>query len=129
MSVLVKNKQRLTPRQYAQRTDRFKFHRVIKVLREMEEKEMNLTEMRREEEEKEVAKGKKEKECCVERERRKNAGIEEKPTGFEVIMDLLIESWEWSLGLSIAFGIMVFIGLRLGMLIGSTAVEGLNAAN
>ena len=39
MSVLVKNKQRLTPRQYAQRIDRFKFHRVIKYLRELEEKE------------------------------------------------------------------------------------------
>ena len=50
MSVLVKNKQRLTPRQYAQRTDRFKFHRVIKVLREMEEREMNLTSMRLEDE-------------------------------------------------------------------------------
>lgn len=33
MSVLVKNRQRLTPRQHAQREDRFKFHRVIKVLR------------------------------------------------------------------------------------------------
>lgn len=49
MSVLVKNKQRLTPRQHAQRVDRFKFHRVIKVLRQMEEKEMNLNTIMNEE--------------------------------------------------------------------------------
>ena len=35
----MKNKNRLTPRQHAQKSDRFKFHRVIKVLREIEEKE------------------------------------------------------------------------------------------
>ena len=52
MSVLVKNKQRLTPRQHAQRVDRFKFHRVIKVLRQMEEKEMNLNTIMNEEYEK-----------------------------------------------------------------------------
>ena len=45
MSVLTKNKQRLTPRQHAQRADRFKFHRVIKYLRELEEKEMSISEI------------------------------------------------------------------------------------
>lgn len=43
MSVLMKNTNRLTPRQHAQRADRFKFHRVIKALREIEEKEQNIT--------------------------------------------------------------------------------------
>lgn len=33
----------MTPRQHAQRADRFKFHRVIKLLREIEEKEINVT--------------------------------------------------------------------------------------
>ena len=42
MSVFVKNKNRLTPRQHAQRNDRFKFHRVIKLLRDLEEKESNI---------------------------------------------------------------------------------------
>jgi len=45
MSVLVTNKHRLTPRQYAQRQDRFKFHRVIKILRELELKENSLTQL------------------------------------------------------------------------------------
>ena len=42
MSVLVKNKDKHTPRQHAQRTDRFKFHRIIKVLRELEIRESVL---------------------------------------------------------------------------------------
>ena len=50
MSVQKKNKQRLTPRQHAQRADRFKFHRVIKLLREIEEKESNLTTLLNEDE-------------------------------------------------------------------------------
>jgi hypothetical protein len=36
MSVFMKNSNRLTPREYAQRSDRFKFHRVIKYIRELE---------------------------------------------------------------------------------------------
>ena len=44
-------------------------------------------------------------------------------------MDLLIESWEWSLGLAIAFGVMMFIGFKLGTLIGYTAVEGIKTEN
>jgi hypothetical protein len=35
----------MTPRQHAQRLDRFKFHRVIKYLREIEEKELNINRM------------------------------------------------------------------------------------
>ena len=50
MSVQKKNKQRLTPRQHAQRADRFKFHRVIKLLREIEEKEINVTTLLNEDE-------------------------------------------------------------------------------
>ena len=45
MSVLMKNTNRLTPRLHAQRADRFKFHRVIKALREIEEKEQNITKL------------------------------------------------------------------------------------
>ena len=44
-------------------------------------------------------------------------------------MDLLIESWEWSLGLSIAFGVMMFIGFKIGALIGYIAVEGAKPGN
>lgn len=51
------------------------------------------------------------------------------PSAFEVIMDLLIESWEWSLGLSIAFGVMMFIGFKIGWLFGYVAVEGTKPAN
>ena len=42
MSVNVVNGERLTPRQHAQKQDRFKFHRVIKVLREIELNQNNL---------------------------------------------------------------------------------------
>ena len=42
MSVMVTNKHRLTPRMHAQRADRFKYHRVIKVLRELELREQNI---------------------------------------------------------------------------------------
>jgi hypothetical protein len=42
LSPVMKNNQKLTPRQYAQRADRFKFHRVIKYLRELEEKQANI---------------------------------------------------------------------------------------
>ena len=45
MSVRVKNKERLTPRMKAQKIDRFKFHRVIKLLRELEEKEKAIESM------------------------------------------------------------------------------------
>ena len=31
----------MTARQYAQKMDRFKFHRVVKLLRELEQKEQN----------------------------------------------------------------------------------------
>ena len=41
----MKNTNRLTPRLHAQRADRFKFHRVIKALREIEEKEQNITKL------------------------------------------------------------------------------------
>ena len=40
LNVFTKNKQGLTARQYAQKVDRFKFHRVVKLLREMESKAM-----------------------------------------------------------------------------------------
>ena len=40
----------MTPRQHAQRADRFKFHRVIKLLREIEEKEINVTTLLNEDE-------------------------------------------------------------------------------
>jgi hypothetical protein len=53
MSVLMKNTNRLTPRLHAQRADRFKFHRVIKALREIEEKEQNITKLLDEDDEKE----------------------------------------------------------------------------
>ena len=39
----IKNKQGYTPRAYAQNMDRFKFHRVVKLLREMEDKERKQT--------------------------------------------------------------------------------------
>ena len=55
MSVLMKNTNRLTPRQHAQRADRFKFHRVIKALREIEEKEQNITKILDEDDAKELA--------------------------------------------------------------------------
>jgi len=38
INVFVKNRQGLTARQYAQKVDRFKFHRVVKLLRDMEQK-------------------------------------------------------------------------------------------
>ena len=44
-------------------------------------------------------------------------------------MDLLIESWEWSLGLSVAFGILMFIGFKIGWLIGYIAVDGVKQGN
>ena len=31
----------MTARQYAQKSDRFKFHRVVKLLRELEQKELD----------------------------------------------------------------------------------------
>ena len=34
----MKNRQGLSAREYAQKVDRFKFHRVVKLLREMEQK-------------------------------------------------------------------------------------------
>ena len=37
INVFVKNRQGLTAREYAQKVDRFKFHRVVKLLREMEQ--------------------------------------------------------------------------------------------
>ena len=36
INVFVKNRQGLSAREYAQKVDRFKFHRVVKLLREME---------------------------------------------------------------------------------------------
>ena len=74
---------------------------------------MNLTRIMNEEEEERD----KEKACCVER-KAKTGGKEEMPSGFEVIMDLLVESWELSLGLAVAIGIMSFIGFRIGALLG-----------
>lgn len=41
MSIFTKNRQGLTARQYAQKLDRFKFHRVVKLLRELEQREQN----------------------------------------------------------------------------------------
>jgi len=51
LSVKSKNKAKLTARQHAQKEDRFKFHRVIKYLRELEEKEANISTLLKEEEE------------------------------------------------------------------------------
>lgn len=92
---------------------------MIKVLRQMEEKEMNLTKILDEEE----VEREKEKPCCA--ERKANEGQEEEPpAAFEVIMDLLVESWELSLGLAVAMGVMCFIGFRIGYLLGYTVNEG-----
>lgn len=41
INVFVKNRQGLSAREYAQKVDRFKFHRVVKLLREMEQKTLN----------------------------------------------------------------------------------------
>ena len=38
INVFVKNKQGMSAREYAQKVDRFKFHRVVKLLRWMEQK-------------------------------------------------------------------------------------------
>ena len=37
MNVFIKNRQGLTAREYAQKVDRFKYHRVVKLLRELEQ--------------------------------------------------------------------------------------------
>ena len=42
ISVFVKNKEGHTPRTYAQKLDRFKYHRVIKLLRTLEDREIGL---------------------------------------------------------------------------------------
>ena len=36
MNIFLKNRQGLTAREYAQKVDRFKYHRVVKLLRELE---------------------------------------------------------------------------------------------
>lgn len=46
--MFVKNRQGLTAREYAQKVDRFKFHRVVKLLRQIEQKALDTNLVREE---------------------------------------------------------------------------------
>jgi len=57
LNVFAKNRAGLSPREYAQKVDRFKFHRVVKLLREMEQHALNTLTVRQEVDKQEEAIG------------------------------------------------------------------------
>ena len=48
INVFIKNRQGLSAREYAQKVDRFKFHRVVKLLRQIEQKALESLMIREE---------------------------------------------------------------------------------
>ena len=81
----------MTPRQHAQRQDRFKFHRVIKYLRELEEKELNINQIMDEDEKNE---GKNEKEGT---------------SGTVGLKEIIVGNRQLSFGIAVVFGFILFV--------------------
>ena len=88
----------MTPRQHAQRLDRFKFHRVIKYLREIEEKELNISRMLDEDE-------------TSSKNNQKNfvGGQENGVDNQFDLKELIVKNRGISFGISIILGIILFL--------------------
>lgn len=52
VNVFVKNRQGLTAREYAQKVDRFKYHRVVRLLRDMEKRALDSLKLKEAQDEK-----------------------------------------------------------------------------